>query len=111
MDIAAAYPITLTDAARTALDGLFGLVSRPQLRIFLSFQDASGPRLDLAPDAPTDADAVVSCQGYSLCMARLLLEQAAPVCVDCGPQGFVVHSRLDFSEAGGNCGGDCGSHH
>ena len=111
MESVATAPIRLTEAARQALDGLFPGTARPQLRIFLSFMHASGPRLDLAPDTATEADVVVSLAGHALCMARLLCDQAAPVTVDCGQQGFVIHSRLDFSGSGGNCGGACGSHH
>lgn len=104
-------PITLTAAAGAALDTLLGSGTRPTLRIFLSFLHESGPRLEIAPDAPTDADTVVTVDGLRLCVSSLLLAQAAPFVVDCGPAGFTIESRLDFSEAGGNCGGACGSHH
>ena len=103
--------IRLTDAARTALSTLLGPEKRPELRVFLSFQHESGPRLDLAPDPATAADTTVDLAGVTICMSSLLLDQAAPVTIDCGPGGFTIHSSLDFSEAGGNCGGACGSHH
>ncbi|OLN26730.1 HesB-like domain [Desulfovibrio sp. DV] len=103
--------IRLTAAARTALDTLLGPQNRPVLRVFLSFLHESGPRLELAPDPPTDADTIVDLAGRTICMSSLLLDQAAPVTIDCGPGGFAIHSSLDFSEAGGNCGGACGSHH
>ncbi|MHC1790450.1 hypothetical protein [Solidesulfovibrio sp.] len=111
MHVRDASVFTLTDAAKTALEQLFGDRPRPVLRVFLSFLDENGPRLDLAPDAPTAADALFSSQGWSFCLSALLLDQAGPVTVDHGPGGFHIHSGLDFSEAGGNCGGACGSHH
>ena len=103
--------IRLTDAARTALDALLGTEKHPELRVFLSFLHESGPRLELAPDPATAADTTVALAGVTICISTLLLEQAAPVTIDCGPGGFAIHSALDFSEAGGNCGGACGSHH
>ncbi|WP_043631935.1 hypothetical protein [Desulfovibrio sp. TomC] len=105
------HPIRLTDAARAALDALLGSASRPVLRVFLSFQYESGPRLDIAPDAATAADTTVDLAGITICMNTQLLGQAGPVTIDCGPAGFSFDSSLDFSEAGGNCGGGCGSHH
>lgn len=111
MEPAAAPSLRLTEAARLALESLFAGVQKPQLRVFLSFMHASGPRLEIAPDTAGEADVAVSTEGFCLCMARLLLEQAAPVVVDYGPEGFVVRSRLDFSEAGGHCGGKCDHDH
>ena len=111
MDMHAENCIRLTDAARLALDNLLGAQPRPELRVFLSFLHPSGPRLDIAPDAASADDAVFDRDGWRLVISALLLAQAAPITVDCGPDGFAIHSRLDFSEAGGNCGGACNGHH
>ena len=111
MDMHAENCVRLTDAARLALDNLLGAQPRPELRVFLSFLHTSGPRLDIAPDAASAEDAVFDLGGWRLVISALLLSQAAPITVDCGPGGFVIHSSLDFSEAGGNCGGACNGHH
>jgi len=100
----------LTEAASDALAGHFGETGRPSLRVFLSFLSDSGPRLELAPDAPTAVDTTFSARGWHFVVNSQLLQQAAPLLVDCGEDGFVIHSSLDFSQAGGNCGGSCGSH-
>ncbi len=102
--------IGLTDEAEMALTTLFGQAERPPLRVFLSFLSDSGPRLELAPDAPTGDDAVFADRGWLFLVNRQLLLQAAPLLVDAGDNGFVIHSSLDFSQAGGNCGGSCGTH-
>jgi len=102
--------ITLTDNARRALEQHFAATQRPPLRIFLSFLSESGPRLELTPDAPTPTDTTVSCSGWSFVVNNLLFQQAAPLLVDCDQTGFCIHSQLDFSEAGGDCGGHCTSH-
>lgn len=111
MGTTAANAITLTEAAGTALERLLGDRPRPDLRVFLSFLHESGPRLELAPDTAGEADFACQSRGWRIIISALLLEQAAPVTVDCGPDGFIIHSSLDFSEAGGNCGGACGNHH
>ena len=103
--------LTLTAAAQAALDRLLGAAPHPDLRVFLSFLEDTGPRLDIAPDAASEGDDVFAIAGWRIVISALLLKQAAPVTVDCGPDGFVIHSSLDFSEAGGNCGGACGDHH
>ena len=103
--------MTLTEAAKAALENVLGAGQHPDLRVFMSFLDASGPRLDLAPDVASDGDAVFRFGDWRFVISALLLEQAAPVRIDCGPDGFVIQSSLDFSEAGGNCGGACGDHH
>lgn len=110
MGTCANHLLTLTDAARAALEHHFGPTQRPNLRVFLSFLDESGPRLDVAPDEPNATDTAITTQGWPFVINTLLLQQAAPVTVDFGPDGFLVHSGLDFSEAGGNCGGKCGAH-
>lgn len=101
----------MTPAAKQALDLHFLGQDKPALRIFLSFLDEAGPRLELAPDAPTPADSHIHVDGWTFVISRLLLDQAAPLTVDIGPKGFAIQSSLDFSEAGGNCGGACGDHH
>ncbi len=102
--------LTLTDAAKAVLDLHFQDQERPCLRIFLSFLHDSGPRLDLAPDTPTPSDTECQANGWRFLVNSLLLEQAAPLTVDLGPDSLVVRSSLDFSQAGGNCGGSCGNH-
>lgn len=84
--------------------------SKPTLRIFMSFLDEKGPRLELAPDPPTPADTHCRVDGWTFVISTLLLHQAAPLTIDIGPKGFLIKSSLDFSEAGGNCGGACGDH-
>jgi len=106
----AGHGFSLTDAARAALEQLFSQAGRPSLRVFLSFMDESGPRLDLAPDAPQATDTHFADGNWRFIMNTLLFEQAAPVTVDVAPEGFCIHSALDFSEAGGNCGGHCDAH-
>jgi Fe-S cluster assembly iron-binding protein IscA len=102
--------LSLTEAADIALSALFAPAVRPNLRIFLSFLSDSGPRLELAADEPTGDDAAFSARGWRFVVNRALLQQAAPLVVDCGEEGFVIRSSLDFSLAGGNCGGSCGTH-
>lgn len=102
--------LSLTEAADSALANHFGATGRPSLRVFLSFLSDSGPRLELAPDTPTAADTTFSARSWQFVINSQLLQQAAPLLVDCGEDGFVIHSSLDFSQAGGNCGGLCGSH-
>jgi Fe-S cluster assembly iron-binding protein IscA len=102
--------LTLTKEAKAVLEHLFQGGSRPSLRVFLSFLHDSGPRLDLAPDQPTATDVAFSVDGWNFIINEQLMQQAAPVTIDVGPDGFLMHSGLDFSEAGGNCGGACGSH-
>ncbi len=101
---------SLTDAAQVALQQLFRQAQRPDLRVFLSFMDESGPRLDLAPDAPQATDRTFTAGDWRFVINALLFEQAAPVTVDATPEGFRIRSALDFSDAGGNCGGHCDSH-
>lgn len=100
----------LTEAAQTVLERHFGENARPVLRVFLSFLDDNGPRLDLAPDVPAATDTLCDVSGWRFVVNTQLLQQAAPITVDCDADGFRVLSSLDFSEAGGNCGGSCGSH-
>jgi Fe-S cluster assembly iron-binding protein IscA len=102
--------LTVTDAAKMALARCFAETTRPPLRVFLSFLNDAGPRLELAPDTPTATDTSFTVDGWHCVINTQLLQQAAPVMIDFGPDGFVIHSSLDFSEAGGNCGGACGSH-
>jgi len=85
--------------------------ARPALRIFMCFLDEAGPRLELAPDAPTPDDARLEVDGWTFVLSALLFDQAAPLTIDIGPKGFAIDSKLDFSEAGGSCGGSCGDHH
>lgn len=103
--------IILTEAARAALDLTFKDREKPSLRIYLSFMSESGPRLELAPDVQTATDSVTRIGAWTIIINTQLLSQAAPLSIDVGPDGFVIHSSLDFSEAGGNCGGACGTHH
>lgn len=102
--------ISLTEAAQTALRTTFQDRARPSLRIFMSFMYDGGPRLDVAPDAPNADDSVCQVDGWTVVINTQLLNQAAPLSIDVGPQGYVVHSALDFSEAGGDCGGTCDHH-
>ena len=106
-----ASTLVLTEAAQALLDLHFQDREKPCLRVFLSFMYESGPRLDLAPDAPGPDDTVCQAGGWTFAVKTLLLEQAAPITVDIGPEGFCMRSSLDFTEAGGNCGGSCGDHH
>lgn len=110
MDIQENELFSLTEAADIALSALFAPAGRPNLRIFLSFLSDSGPRLELAEDEPTGEDVAFSARGWRFVVNRALLQQAAPLVVDCGEEGFVIHSTLDFSQAGGNCGGSCNTH-
>jgi len=105
-----ASSLRVTEAALAVLDLQFQHREKPSLRIFLSFMHESGPRLDIAPDVVTAADTTCTYGGWTFVIGTLLLEQAAPLTVDIGPDGFIIHSSLDFTEAGGNCGGSCGSH-
>jgi hypothetical protein len=111
MATSSAASVVLSQAAKAALDLHFQGQAKPVLRIFLSFMDESGPRLELAPDAATAADTQCRVGGWTFVIGSLLLDQAAPLTIDIGPKGFTIHSSLDFSEAGGNCGGLCGDHH
>lgn len=102
--------VRLTPAASAALAMRFNDGERPCLRVFLSFLSDSGPRLELSLADPTGDDATFVKDGWRLVINRQLFLQAAPVVVDCDDTGFRIDSGLDFSEAGGNCGGACGSH-
>ncbi|MHC1712267.1 MAG: hypothetical protein AB9872_08960 [Solidesulfovibrio sp.] len=102
--------LTLATEAKTVLEHHFSAGNRPALRIFLSFLHDSGPRLELAPDQQTATDIALTVDGWHFIINDQLMQQAAPLAVDVGPDGFLIHSALDFSEAGGNCGGTCGSH-
>lgn len=111
MDTAAAAAFTVTEAASAALELHFGATSRPPcLRVFLSFWSESGPQLALGVDAPTAEDTTFTAAGWTFAISRQLWLQAAPLTVDCDATGFHIGSSLDFSQAGGSCGGDCGSH-
>lgn len=103
--------ISVTEAAQASLALTFEGKSRPPLRVYLSFMRDSGPCLDLAPDAPTATDTVREVDGWTIVVNTLLLNQAAPLSIDAGPGGYCIHSALDFSEAGGNCGGACDHEH
>jgi hypothetical protein len=111
MATSSASSIVLTPAAKAALELHFQGQDKPTLRVFLSFLAESGPRLELAPDAPTPADRQCRVDGWDFVIGSLLLDQAAPLTIDIGPKGFTIQSGLDFSDAGGNCGGACGDHH
>lgn len=102
--------ISVTQAAQTALAMTFQGKQRPPLRVFLSFMHDTGPQLDVAPDSPTPADTVCDVDGWTIVVNTQLLNQAAPLSIDMGAKGIVIHSALDFSEAGGNCGGTCDHH-
>lgn len=102
--------LDVTEAAQTVLTHQFQGREKPSLRVFLSFMYESGPRLDLAPDSPSATDTICRVGDWTFVVNTLLLHQAAPLTVDIGPDGFIIHSGLDFSEAGGNCGGSCDSH-
>ena len=111
MDTDTAAAFSLTVAAHAALSRHFGANKPESLRVFLSFWSESGPRLELAPDAPAADDVAFTVSGWDFVVGRQLWLQASPLTVDCGPEGFVIGSSLDFSEAGGSCGGNCGHHH
>lgn len=100
----------MTEAAQATLTLSFQDRERLPLRVFMSFMYDGGPRLDVAPDVPTAADTVCQVDGWTIVVNSQLLKQAAPLSIDVGPQGFLVHSALDFSEAGGTCGGLCDHH-
>ncbi|WP_428562274.1 MAG: hypothetical protein ACP59X_20965 [Solidesulfovibrio sp. DCME] len=102
--------LRLTPAASAALALRFPEGQRPCLRVFLSFLSDSGPRLELSLAEPAGDDATFDTDGWQLVVNRQLLLQAAPLVVDCDETGFLIQSSLDFSEAGGNCGGACDSH-
>jgi hypothetical protein len=102
--------LTLAKEAKAVLEHHFSAGNRPTLRIFLSFLHDSGPRLDLAPDQQNATDIAITADGWHFIINDQLMQQAAPLTVSVGPDGFFIHSALDFSEAGGNCGGACGSH-
>ena len=102
--------ISVTEAAQASLTTLFAGKQRPPLRVYLSFMHDSGPCLDLAPDAPEATDTVCDVDGWTIVVNTQLFNQAVPLSIDVGPQGYVIHSALDFSQAGGNCGGDCDHH-
>lgn len=110
MDIRKEDLVQLTPAGRAALDGQFPQGNRPILRVFLSFLSDSGPRLELSLATTESTDVLFTVDGWRILVNRELLQQAAPLTVDCDANGFLIHSSLDFSEAGGSCGGDCGSH-
>ncbi|EFL50024.1 conserved hypothetical protein [Solidesulfovibrio fructosivorans JJ]] len=110
MEIVDSAAFTVTEAALSALSLHFGDDRPPCLRVFLSFMSESGPRLELSLDAPTGDDATFAVDGWQFAVNRQLWLQAAPLTVDCDGQGFRIRSSLDFSEAGGSCGGSC-SHH
>lgn len=110
MDIREDELLRMTPAAGAALAQRFADGERPCLRVFLSFLSDSGPRLELSLAEPEGNDASFVRDGWRFVVNRGLLVQAAPLVVDCDVTGFLIHSSLDFSEAGGNCGGDCGSH-
>jgi len=101
---------TLSELAKAALEHHFGETNRPTLRVFLSFWAESGPRLEVAPDAPAFTDSDFSIEGWHFVINTNLLHQASPITVDFGPEGFCIQSSLDFTAAGGNCGGACDSH-
>jgi hypothetical protein len=111
MATSSAASVTMTPAAKAALDLHFHGQDKPIIRIFLSFLDESGPRLELAPDPPTPADTHCHVDGWTFVISTLLLDQAAPLTIDIGPKGFQIASSLDFSESGGGCGGSCDDHH
>ena len=102
--------ISVTPAAQKALALTFQSRERPSLRVFLSFMSESGPRLEVAPDVPAATDTVCQVDGWTIVINTQLLNQAAPLSIDIEPQGYIVHSALDFSQAGGNCGGLCDHH-
>ncbi|UJX41827.1 hypothetical protein K9F62_03750 [Desulfovibrio sp. JY] len=110
METADSTAFAVTDAAWTALSLTFGDNRPPCLRVFLSFLSESGPRLELSVDAPTGDDTTFTLDGWNFVVNRQLWLQAAPLTVDCDAQGFQIRSSLDFTEAGGSCGGSC-SHH
>lgn len=99
--------LRLTPTAAATLAAHFAGETTPSLRVFLSFWSESGPRLELSAAAPAPDDELFEREGFTLLVNRQLLMQAAPLVIDCDDQGFVIHSSLDFSEAGGSCGGDC----
>lgn len=107
MDVRKDDMLRLTPTAAATLAAHFAGDNVPVLRVFLSFWDEAGPRLDLGASEPTPEDETFDQNGFTLVISRQLLMQAAPLVIDCDDQGFVIHSSLDFSEAGGSCGGDC----
>ncbi|HCR12916.1 MAG TPA: hypothetical protein PKD41_03450 [Solidesulfovibrio sp.] len=107
MDIREDDLFSLSPAASAALAALFAGAVRPCLRVFLSFLSDDGPRLELAAAEPEAEDVSFTRDGWRIVVNRQLFQQAAPLAVDCGEQGFAIASSLDFSEAGGNCGGTC----
>ncbi len=107
MDIREDDLLSLSPAASAALAAHFAGEARPCLRVFLSFLSDDGPRLELAAAEPEADDVSFTRDGWRIVVNRQLFQQAAPLAVDCGAQGFVIASGLDFSEAGGNCGGAC----
>ncbi|WP_300164620.1 hypothetical protein [Solidesulfovibrio sp.] len=110
MDLRQDELLRLTPTAAAALAAHFAGAARPSLRVFLSFLSEAGPRLELSVAEPQPDDVAFSCDGWRILVNRRLLDQAAPLTVDCDGQGIAIASSLDFSQAGGDCGGACGSH-
>lgn len=60
----------------------------------------------MALDEPSEADEVVSVEGFKFVVERDLLSRAKPIKVDMSYLGFQVTSAMPLSGKGG-CGGSC----
>lgn len=104
--------ITLSDAAKSQLDGYFADKEKAPVRVFLA-GGCCGPKLSLALDEPRDGDATFETGGYVLLAEKALLESAGAITIDMNEYGFSVDSQNPLGGGGscssGGCGGGCGS--
>lgn len=103
--------ITLSDSAKTQLDGYFADKEKSPIRVFLS-GGCCGPRLSLALDEAKDGDESFEANGYTLIAEKSLLEAAGAISIDMTEYGFSVDSENPIAGGGscssGGCGGGCG---
>lgn len=63
----------------------------------------------MALDEPRDTDNVFNVNGFQFIVDKEFYEKAKPVTVDFMGYGFRITSSINFSPAGGACGGCHGS--
>ena len=95
--------LTVTEKAQEQISAFFkGREAKP-IRIFLT-NGCGGPQIAMGLDEATDQDSVFEFSGIQYLVEKTLLDQAKPIEIDFGVDGFKITSSLELGAACGGCG-------
>ncbi len=100
--------LTVTEAAQTQVDEYFKDKTRQPVRIFVT-QGCGGRQIAMAVDKIQDTDEVYTINNIEYIVDKAFLEEAKPIKVDFGTNGFSVSSSLELGSGCSSCGtsGEC----